>query len=103
MHRLINVVRQINGKLRFYWGVQDAGGLEIHEFGASRVTVPCEYVASASSWRPGNGNRWPEDAESFIWTDFNGVGIAAPAEFASAERKPRWGSMHLDDDAGIWL
>ncbi len=101
-HRLINGVRRIDGKLFLYCGSQGTGNLEIYRFDEGCVAVPCGFVAGASIWRPGNGKRWPEDAESFIWADADGDGIAQPGEFASVERKPRWGSMHLDADAGIW-
>ncbi|MBS0260949.1 MAG: hypothetical protein JSS02_03250 [Planctomycetes bacterium] len=102
-HRLINGVRRISGKLFLYCGFQGTGNLEIYKFGAKGcVAAPCGYVAGASPWRPGNGKRWPEDAETFIWTDGNGDGAPDPAEFASVERKPRWGFMHLDAAAGIW-
>lgn len=101
-HRLINGVRRIGGKLFLYCGYQGTGSLEIYKFGEGCVAVPCGYVAGASSWRPGNGKRWPEDAETFIWTDDNGNGAPDPAEFAAVERKPRWGFMHLDATAGIW-
>lgn len=59
-------------------------------------------MSGASTWRPQSGKRWPEDAETFIWTDDSGNGAPDPEEFASVEGKPRWGSMHLDADAGIW-
>jgi hypothetical protein len=102
-HRLINGVRRIDGKLFLFCGGQGTGSLEIYKFGeAGGVAVPCGYVAGASPWRPGNGKRWPEDAETFIWTDGNGDGAPDPEEFASVERKPRWGFMHLDAAAGIW-
>jgi hypothetical protein len=101
-HRLINGVRRICGKLFLYCGAQSTGNLEIYKFGTSHVAAPCGYVAGASIWRPGNGTRWPEDAEAFIWTDGNGDGIPDITEFADVERKPRWGFMHLDADAGIW-
>ena len=101
-HRLINGVRRIGGKLFLFCGGQGTGSLEIYKFGKGFVAAPCGYVAGASTWRPGGGKRWPEDAESFIWTDNNNDGIADPGEFASVERKPRWGSMHLDANAGIW-
>ena len=101
-HRLINGVRRIGGKLFLYCGAQGTGNLEIYKFGEGLVAAPCGYVAGASTWRPGNGKRWPEDAESFVWTDGNGDGVPDPAEFASVGGKPRWGFMHLDDAAGIW-
>jgi hypothetical protein len=101
-HRLINGVRRIGGKLFLYCGAQGTGSLEIYKFGEGCVAVPCGYVAGASTWRPENGKRWPEDGETFIWTDRNGNGAPDPAEFASVERKPRWGFMHLDAAAGIW-
>ena len=101
-HRLINGVRRIGGKLFLYCGGQSTGNLEIYKFGEGCVAAPCGYVAGASIWRPGNGSRWPEDAETFIWTDANGDGRPDPGEFASVERKPRWGFMHLDAAAGIW-
>ena len=66
----------------------------------------CRGPVRVRRWRehlaPEAGKRWPEDAESFIWTDGNGDGVPDPAEFASVERKPRWGFMHLDAAAGIW-
>lgn len=101
-HRLINGVRRINGGLFLFCGGQGTGNLEIYKFGNSHVAVPCGYVAGASIWRTGNGNRWPEDAESFIWNDGNGDGAPDTQEFVAVERKPRWGFMHLDADAGIW-
>lgn len=101
-HRLINGVRRLDGKLFLYCGGQGTGSLEVYKFGEGCVAAPCAYVAGASPWRPGNGKRWPQDAESFIWTDGNGDGVPDPAEFASVEREPRWGSMHLDANAGIW-
>ena len=101
-HRLINGVLRIGGKPFLYCGAQGTGNLEVYKFGERRVAVPCGYVAGASAWRPENGKRWPEDAETFIWTDDNGNGAPDPAEFAAVERKPRWGFMHLDDAAGIW-
>jgi hypothetical protein len=102
-HRLINGVRRIGGKLFLYCGGQGTGSLEIYKIGEGGcVAAPCGYVAGASPWRPGNGKRWPEDAETFIWTDSNGDGAPDPAEFASVERKARWGFMHLDAAAGIW-
>ena len=102
-HRLINGMRRIDGKLFLYCGGQGTSSLEIYKFGEKGcVAAPCGYVAGASPWRPGNGKRWPEDAETFIWTDGNGDGAPDPAEFASVERKPRWGFMHLDAAAGIW-
>ena len=101
-HRLINGVRRIDGKLFLYCGGQGTGSLEIYKFGEGCVAAPCGYVGGATIWRPGAGKRWPEDAESFIWTDGNGDGVPDPAEFASVERKPRWGFMHLDAAAGIW-
>ena len=101
-HRLINGVRRIGGKLFLYCGAQGTGSLEIYKFGEGCVAAPCGYVAGASTWRPENGKRWPEDAETFIWTDGNGDGAPDAAEFASVERKPRWGFMHLDAAAGIW-
>jgi hypothetical protein len=101
-HRLINGVRRIGGKLFLYCGYQGTGSLEIYKFGEGCVAVPCGYVAGASASRPENGKRWPEDAETFIWTDGNGDGAPDLAEFAAVERKPRWGFMHLDAAAGIW-
>jgi hypothetical protein len=102
-HRLINGVRRVGGKLFLYCGGQGTGNLEIYKIGeVGCVAAPCGYVAGASLWRPGNGKRWPEDAESFIWTDGNGDGAPDAAEFAAVERKPRWGFMHLDAAAGIW-
>lgn len=101
-HRLINGVRRIGDKLFLYCGYQGTGSLEIYKFGEGCVAVPCGHVAGASASRPGNGKRWPEDAETFIWTDGNGNGAPDPAEFAAVERKPRWGFMHLDAAAGIW-
>lgn len=102
-HRLINGVRRIGGKLFLYCGGQGTGSLELYKFGGEGcVAAPCGYVAGASPWRPGNGKRWPEDAETFIWTDANGDGTPDAAEFASVGRKPRWGFMHLDAAAGIW-
>jgi hypothetical protein len=102
-HRLINGVRRIAGKLFLYCGGQGTSSLEIYKFGEKGcVAAPCGYVAGASPWRPGNGKRWPEDAETYIWTDNNGDGVPDRAEFASVERKPRWGFMHLDAAAGIW-
>ena len=95
-------MRRIDGKLFLYCGGQGTGSLEIYKFGEGCVAAPCGYVAGATTWRPGNGKRWPEDAETFIWTDGNGDGVPDPAEFASVERKPRWGFMHLDAAAGIW-
>jgi len=102
VHSLINGVRRVSSKLFLYCGDQNTINLEIFRFGEGCVATPCGYVAGASVWRPGNGKRWPEDAETFIWTDSNGDGRPDPAEFASVERKPRWGFMHLDADAGIW-
>ncbi len=101
-HRLINGVRRIDGKLFLYCGSQGTGNLEIFRFDKGCVAAPCGYVGGASIWRPECGKRWPEDAESFIWTDGNGDGIPDPAEFASVEPKPRWGFMHLDAASGIW-
>ncbi len=101
-HRLINGVRRIRGKLFLYCGGQGTGSLEIYRFGEGCVAAPCGYVAGATIWRPEGGKRWPEDAENFIWTDDDGDGVAEPGEFASVERGGRWGSMHLDADAGIW-
>ncbi len=102
-HRLINGARRLGGKLFLYCGGQGTGNLEIYKFSEHGfVAKPCGYVAGASPSRPGNGKRWPEDAETFIWTDSNGDGTPDPAEFASVERKPRWGFMHLDAAAGIW-
>lgn len=102
-HRLINGVRRIGGKLFLYCGGQGTGSLEIYKFGdEGYVATPCGYVAGASPWRPGNGKRWPEDAETFLWTDHNGDGAPDAPEFAAVERKPRWGFMHLDATAGIW-
>ena len=101
-HRLINGIRRIAGKPFLYCGYQGTGSLEIYKFGEGCVAAPCGYVGGASIWRPDCGKRWPEDAENFIWTDGNGDGVPDLAEFASVERKPRWGSMHLDAKAGIW-
>lgn len=101
-HRLINGVRRIGGKLFLYCGAQGTGSLEIYKFGVGCVAAPCGYVAGASTWRPGNAKRWPEDAESFIWSDANGDGAPDAAEFGTVGRKPRWGFMHLDATAGIW-
>ena len=101
-HRLINGVRRIAGKPFLYCGAQGTGSLEIYKFGEGCRAAPCGYVAGASTWRPENGKRWPEDAETFIWTDANGDGAPDAAEFASVDRKPRWGFMHLDAAAGIW-
>ncbi len=101
-HRLINGVRRIGGKLFLYCGAQGTGSLEIYKFGEGCVAAPCGCVAGASTWRPENGKRWPEDAETFIWTDASGDGAPDAAEFASVDRKPRWGFMHLDAAAGIW-
>lgn len=101
-HRLINGVRRIGGKLFLYCGAQGTGSLEIYKFGEGCVAAPCGHVAGASTWRPENGKRWPEDAETFIWTDHNGNGAPDSAEFAAVERMPRWGFMHLDAAAGIW-
>lgn len=101
-HRLINGMRRIAGKLFLFCGAQGTGNLEIYKFGQGYIASPCGYVAGASIWRPGNGKRWPEDAESFIWTDSNHNGAPEAGEFASASQKPRWGSMHLDARAGIW-
>jgi hypothetical protein len=101
-HRLINGVRRVAGKLFLYCGYQGTGSLEIYKFGEGCVAAPCGYVGGASIWRPEGGKRWPEDAESFIWTDGNSDGVADSSEFASVERRPRWGSMHLDANAGIW-
>jgi hypothetical protein len=101
-HRLINGVRRIGGKLFLYCGAQGTGSLEIYKFGEGCVAVPCGYVAGASTWRPENGKRWPEDAETFVWTDANNDGAPDAAEFALVDRKPRWGFMHLDAAAGIW-
>ena len=101
-HRLINGVRRIGGKLFLYCGAQGTGNLEIYKFGQGCVAVPCGYVAGATTWHPKNGKRWPEDAETLLWTDGNGDGVPDPAEFASVGRKPRWGFMHLDAAAGIW-
>ncbi len=101
-HRLINGVRRIGGRLFLYCGAQGTGSLEIYKFGAGYVAAPCGYVAGASTWRPGAGKRWPEDAESFVWTDANGDGVPDPAEFGAVGGKPRWGFMHLDAAAGIW-
>ena len=101
-HRLINGVRRIDGKPILYCGFQGTGSLEIYKQGKDRVMVPCGFVSGASTWRPKGGKRWPEDAESFIWTDANGDGIADAIEFADAKKEARWGSMHLDSQAGIW-
>ncbi len=101
-HRLINGVRRVDGRLFLYCGGQGTGSLEIYKFGEGCVAAPCGYIGGASIWRPEAGKRWPEDAESFIWTDGNGDGVPDPAEFASVVRKPRWGFMHLDAAAGIW-
>ncbi len=101
-HRLINGVRRIGGKPFLYCGAQGTGNLEIYKFVEGCVAGPCGYVAGASTWRPGNGKRWPEDGETFIWSDLNGDGAPDPQEFASVERKARWGFMHLDAAAGIW-
>jgi hypothetical protein len=102
-HRLINGVRRISGKPFLFCGAQGTGNLEIYKLGEPGcVAAPCGYVAGASIWRPGNGQRWPEDAESFIWTEGNSNGAPDSAEFAAVERRPRWGFMHLDDTAGIW-
>lgn len=102
-HRLLNGVRRIGGKRFLYCGGQGTGNLEIYQFSENGcVAAPCGLVAGASSWRPGNGKRWPEDAETFLWTDDNGDGSPDAAEFAAVERKPRWGFMHLDAAAGIW-
>jgi hypothetical protein len=102
-HRLINGVRRIGGNLFLYCGAQGTGNLEIYKFGEQGcVAAPCGYVAGASTWRSGNGKRWPEDAETFIWSDANSDGAPDTAEFAAVDRKPRWGFMHLDAAAGIW-
>ncbi len=102
-HRLINGVRRIGGKPFLFCGAQGTGSLEIYKLdGEGCVAAPCGYVAGASTWRPGNGKRWPEDGETFIWTDSNGNGAPDSAEFAAVERKPRWGFMHMDAAAGIW-
>jgi hypothetical protein len=102
-HRLINGVRRIGGNLFLYCGAQGTGNLEIYKFGEQGcVAAPCGYVAGASTWRPGNGKRWPEDAETFIWADTNGDGAPDAAEFVAVDRKPRWGFMHLDAAAGVW-
>jgi hypothetical protein len=101
-HRLIHGVRRIGGRLFLYCGAQGTFNLEIYKFVKGCVAAPCGYVAGASTWRPGSGKRWPEDAETFIWTDENGNGAPEPEEFASVERKPRWGHMHVDATGGIW-
>jgi hypothetical protein len=101
-HRLIHGVRRIGGKLFLYCGAQGTLNMEIYKFANGCVAAPCGYVAGASTWHPGNGRRWPEDAETFIWTDTNGNGAPEPEEFASVERKPRWGHMHVDASGGIW-
>jgi hypothetical protein len=101
-HRLIHGVRRIGGRLFLYCGAQGTINMEIYKFGKGCVAVPCGYVAGASTWRPGNGKRWPEDAETFIWTDTNANGAPDPEEFVSVERKPRWGHMHVDARGGIW-
>ncbi len=101
-HRLMNGVRRIDGKLFLYCGYQGTGSLEVYKFDKGCVGIPCAYVAGASTWRPGNGKRWPEDGETFIWTDANGDGTPQIEEYAGVERKPRWGFMHLDAAAGIW-
>ncbi len=101
-HRLINGVRRIGQSLFLYCGAQGTGSLEIYKFGEGWVAAPCGYVAGASTWRPDNGKRWPEDAESFIWSDADGDGLPDPEEFASKKGQPRWGFMHLDSTAGIW-
>ncbi len=102
-HRLVNGVRRISGGLFLYCGAQGTGNLEIYTFGEQGcVAAPCGYIAGASTWRPENGKRWPEDAETFIWTDANRNGAPDATEFASVDRKPRWGFMHLDAAAGIW-
>ena len=101
-HRLVNGIRRIDGKPYLFCGYQGTGSLEIFKFGNGYVAAPCGMVGGASVWRPKNGKRWPEDAESFIWTDDNNNGVADPAEFADAKKEPRWGSMHLDAKAGIW-
>ena len=101
-HRLVNGIRRIDGKPYLFCGYQGTGSLEIFKFGKGYVAAPCGMVGGASVWRPKNGKRWPEDAESFIWTDDNNDGVADPDEFADAKKEPRWGSMHLDAKAGIW-
>lgn len=101
-HRLVNGVRRISGKLFLFCGAQGTGNLEIYRVGTGFVAAPCGYVAGATTWRPTGGKRWPEDAESFIWTDNDNDGIVNADEFADAKKEPRWGSMHLDSKAGIW-
>ena len=101
-HRLINGIRRIEGKPFLYCGGQGTGSLEIYKFGKGYIAAPCGYVGGATLWRPGAGKRWPEDAESFIWTDKNNDGVADADEFADVKKEPRWGSMHLDAKAGIW-
>ncbi len=101
-HRLINGIRRIEGKKFLYCGYQGTRSLEIYKFGQGYVASPSGYVSAASTWRPQAGKRWPEDAETFVWSDKNGNSVADAEEFASVERKPRWGSMHLDAKAGIW-
>jgi hypothetical protein len=101
-HRLIHGVRRISGKLFLYCGAQGTSNMEIYKFSKGCVAIPCGYVSGASTWRPGNAKRWPEDAETFIWTDTNGNGAPEPEEFASVDRKPRWGHMHVDAVGGIW-
>ncbi len=103
-HRLVNGVRRIGGKPFLFCGSQGTGSLEIfkHRRGEGFVAAPCGYVGGASIWRPEAGKRWPEDAEAFLWSDTNGDGAPNSEEFTSVERAPRWGSMHLDDHAGIW-
>ncbi|MDG3004374.1 hypothetical protein [Paludisphaera mucosa] len=101
-HRLVNGVRRIGGKPFLFCGAQGTGNLEIYRFGKGFVAAPCGYVGGASTWRPAGGKRWPEDAESFVWTDKNNDGVADVDEFDDAKKEPRWGSMHLDAEAGIW-
>ena len=101
-HRLINGIRRIERKPFLYCGGQGTGSLEIYKFGKGYIAAPCGYVGGATLWRPGAGKRWPEDAESFIWTDKNNDGVADAGEFTDVKKEPRWGSMHLDAKAGIW-
>lgn len=101
-HRLVNGIRRIEGKPFLYCGYQGTSSLEIYKFDNGVVAIPCGIVGGASNWRPNNGKRWPEDAESFIWIDNNQNGVPDPDEFADAKKEPRWGSMHLDAKAGIW-
>ena len=77
-HRLINGVRRIDGKLFLYCGGQGTGSLEIYKFGEGCVAAPCGVRGRCLHLAPGNGKRWPEDAESFIWTDGNGDGVPDP-------------------------